>query len=162
MKLIMENWREYLEEERLLQEALLLEQRLDELGDYLSAAPRFLDDEHMAARQQHFVDGSEGARPALDHKQRSRHAQKITDRLLHPATQLDLRAPRGAGPAVDEQEVRVLLVEGGGGVRVLYALDVVHAARTPVRVALRVTEALLVSDLVERGVLESIVGWDKR
>lgn len=94
---------------------LLLEQRLDKLGDGLRAAARLLDDYHVAVIRQRVSDGLKGAFPALDHHQHSRHAQILRDLLLDLAAKLDLRGPLGVGPAVDEQEVRVLTVEGGGG-----------------------------------------------
>ena len=100
-------------------------------------------------------DSPEGAGATLDHHQHSRHAQILRDCLLDLAAKLDLRAPRGVNPAVNEQEVRVLAVESGGGGRVLGALDVVHLAflpaGTPVTVAIRVEEALLVGDLLVGG-----------
>eukprot|EP00964_Phaeocystis_antarctica_P045256 scaffold26043_cov61-Phaeocystis_antarctica.AAC.1 len=132
---------------------LLLEQRLDKLGDGLCAATRLLDEYHVAVIRQCVIDGQEGAGPALDHQQHSRHAQILRDLLLDLAAKLDLRGPFGVDPAVDKQEVRVLTVEGRGGARVLGALDVVHVTPvgTPVAVAIRVKEALLVGDLLEGG-----------
>jgi hypothetical protein len=82
------------------------------------------------------------------------HTQMLRDLLLHLATKLDLRTPVGADPVVDEQEVRVLSIEGVRGVRVVRALEVVHAkpvSCSAATVMLRVEEALLVGDLVEGG-----------